>query len=97
LRIDEDDRSAAYAIDFNDMSSEMAELYQGANVLICDCLQRRPHPTHTHLEAALAWARDLKVGQLYLTHMNNSMDYRSLLNELPDWAAPAHDGLEIEL
>jgi phosphoribosyl 1,2-cyclic phosphate phosphodiesterase len=29
--------------------------------------------------------------------MNNSMDYRILLNELPDWAAPAHDGLEIEL
>jgi phosphoribosyl 1,2-cyclic phosphate phosphodiesterase len=29
--------------------------------------------------------------------MNNSMDYRTLVEELPDWAAPAHDGLEIEL
>jgi len=25
------------------------------------------------------------------------MDYRSLLSELPDWVAPAHDGLEIVL
>jgi phosphoribosyl 1,2-cyclic phosphate phosphodiesterase len=29
--------------------------------------------------------------------MGNGLDYRSLVAELPDWAAPAHDGLEIEL
>lgn len=97
LRIDESDRSLVYAIDFNEMSDEMAELYEGADILVCDCLQRRPHPTHAHLDAVLAWARDLKAGQLYLTHMNNSMDYETLAAELPDWAAPAHDGLEIEL
>lgn len=97
LRFDGHGRSAVYAIDFNDMSDEMAALYKGADVMICDCLQRRPHPTHAHLEAVLGWARDLQVGQLYLTHMNNSMDYAALVGELPDWAAPAHDGLEIEL
>jgi phosphoribosyl 1,2-cyclic phosphate phosphodiesterase len=97
LRIDEGERSLTYAIDFNEISDEMANLYEGVDVLICDCLQRRPHPTHAHLEAVLAWARELKVGQLYLTHMNNSMDYGTLLDELPDWAAPAHDGLEIDL
>jgi phosphoribosyl 1,2-cyclic phosphate phosphodiesterase len=75
----------------------MAQLYEGADVLICDCLQRRPHPTHAHLDAVLGWARDLRVGQLYLTHMNTSMDYATLVGELPDWAAPAHDGLEIAL
>jgi phosphoribosyl 1,2-cyclic phosphate phosphodiesterase len=97
LRIDEGERSVIYAIDFNEMSDEMASLYQGADVLVCDCLQRRPHPTHAHLDAVLGWARDLRVGQLYPTHMNNSMDYATLVKELPDWAAPAHDGLEIEL
>jgi phosphoribosyl 1,2-cyclic phosphate phosphodiesterase len=66
-------------------------------VLICDCLQRRPHPTHAHLDAILGWAKDLRAGQVYLTHMNNSMDYATLARELPDWAAPAFDGLEIEL
>jgi phosphoribosyl 1,2-cyclic phosphate phosphodiesterase len=60
-------------------------------------LQRRPHPTHANLDAVLGWARELKIGQLYLTHMNNSMDYATLVSELPDWAAPAHDGLEIGL
>ncbi|MGI8706158.1 MAG: MBL fold metallo-hydrolase [Sphingomicrobium sp.] len=97
LRIDEGSRSAVYAIDFNAMSETMAQLYEGADVLICDCLQRRPHPTHAHLDAVLGWARDLRVGQLYLTHMNTSMDYATLVGELPDWAAPAHDGLEISL
>jgi len=45
----------------------------------------------------LGWAKELRIGQLYLTHMNKSMDYAALVRELPDWAAPAHDGLEIEL
>ena len=42
-------------------------------------------------------ARELGVGRLYLTHMGNGLDYRTLVSELPDWAAPAHDGLEVEL
>jgi phosphoribosyl 1,2-cyclic phosphate phosphodiesterase len=29
--------------------------------------------------------------------MGNGLDYRTLVDELPDWAAPAHDGLEIML
>jgi phosphoribosyl 1,2-cyclic phosphate phosphodiesterase len=43
----------------------------------------------------LGWSKELGVGQTYLTHMNNSMDYARLVAELPDWAAPAYDGLEI--
>jgi phosphoribosyl 1,2-cyclic phosphate phosphodiesterase len=97
LRFDEGDRSLVYAIDYSDMTDDMAALYEGADVLVSDCLTRQPHPTHAHLDGVLAWARDLGVGQLYLTHMGNGLDYRTLLAELPDWAAPAHDGLEIML
>lgn len=97
LRFDEGERSLVYAIDYNDMTPEMATLYQGASVMISDCLTRRPHPSHAHLDGVLGWARELGIGQLYLTHMGNGLDYRTLVNELPDWAAPAHDGLEIEL
>ena len=97
IRVDEGQRSASYAIDFHDLTDDMAELYEGSDVWICDCLTRRPHPSHAHLDAVVGWARDLGVGQLYLTHMGNGMDYRTLVAELPDWAAPAHDGLEISL
>ena len=95
LRFDEDDYSVAYAIDFSDLTDEMSALYEGADVWIADCLTRRPHPTHAHLDGVLGWAKELRVGQLYLVHMGNGLDYRSLIAELPDWAAPAYDGLEI--
>jgi phosphoribosyl 1,2-cyclic phosphate phosphodiesterase len=97
LRFDESGHSVAYAIDFSELTDDMAALYEGVDVWIADCLTRRPHPTHAHLEGVLGWARDLRIGQVYLTHMGNGLDYRTLAAELPDWATPAHDGLEIEL
>ena len=75
----------------------MASLYEGIDVWICDCLRKTPHPTHAHLDAVLGWARELKVGQLLLTHLDKSMDYATLVAELPDWAAPAYDGQELML
>jgi len=95
IRVDQGTRSLVYAIDYNDMTDAMMTLYENADVLVSDCLTRQPHPTHAHLNAVLGWARDLRVGQLYLSHMGNGLDYRSLAAELPDWAEPAYDGLEI--
>jgi phosphoribosyl 1,2-cyclic phosphate phosphodiesterase len=97
MRFDEGERSAAYAVDFSNLTDEMAALYEGVDVWIADCLTRTPHPTHMHLDGVLASARELKVGALYLVHMGNGFDYRTLVAELPDWATPAHDGLEIDL
>lgn len=94
MRFDDEGYSVVYAIDFSDLTEEMANLYEGSDVWIADCLTRRPHPTHAHLDAVIGWAREMRVGQVYLTHMGNGLDYRTLVAELPDWAAPAHDGLE---
>lgn len=95
LRFDEHGFVVAYAVDFSTLTDEMASLYEGSDVWIADCLTRRPHPTHANLDSVLGWARDLRVGQLYLVHMGNGLDYRTLVAELPDWATPAYDGLEI--
>lgn len=95
MRFEHDGHSVVYAIDFNDFTSEMHTLYEGVDVLIADCLTRQPHPTHAHLDAVLGWARECRAGGLYLTHMGNGLDYDTLVRELPDWAAPAYDGLEI--
>jgi len=94
LRFAEGNYSVGYAVDFSELSDDMAALYQGVDVWVADCLTRSPHPTHMHLEGVLSAARDLRVGQLYLVHMGNGLDYRTLAAELPDWAAPAYDGLE---
>ncbi|MEO6225020.1 MAG: MBL fold metallo-hydrolase [Sphingomicrobium sp.] len=97
LRFDEQEKSLGYSIDFSELSDDMAVLYEGVDVWIADCLTRRPHPTHMNLDQLLGLARDLRVGQLFLVHMGNGLDYRTLVAELPDWAAPAHDGLEIAI
>lgn len=94
LRFDEGQSSVAYAIDFSNLTDEMKALYQGVDVWIADCLTRKPHPTHMHLDGLLTAARDLRVGQVYLVHMGNGLDYQTLRKELPDWAAPAYDGLD---
>jgi phosphoribosyl 1,2-cyclic phosphate phosphodiesterase len=97
IRFDEVERSLVYAIDYSDMTPDMMSLYEGADVMISDCLTRQPHPTHAHLDAVLGWARDLRIGHLYLSHMGNGLDYRTLVAELPDWAEPGYDGCEIML
>ena len=97
IRFDQGGKSCGYAVDFHELTLEMAELYRGVDLWIADCLRRRPHPTHAHLDAVLAWARDLGVGQLLLTHLDNSMDFRTLSTTLPSWAQPAFDGQEIVL
>jgi phosphoribosyl 1,2-cyclic phosphate phosphodiesterase len=97
IRADEGGRSLSYAIDFHEITPDMESLYEGVDVWICDCLRRAPHATHAHLGQVLDWARELKVGQLLLTHLDKSMDYASLAAELPDWAALAFDGQELTL
>jgi phosphoribosyl 1,2-cyclic phosphate phosphodiesterase len=97
IRVQEGGHSFGYAIDFHELTPDMASLYEGIDVWICDCLRKTPHPTHAHLDAVLGWARELKVGQLLLTHLDKSMDYATLAGDLPDWAAPAYDGQEFDL
>ncbi len=97
VRFDKTEKSLVYAIDFSALTDEMATLYQGADVMVGDCLTHQPHPTHMHLDGLLAIARQLKVGHLVLTHMGNGLDYRTLVDDLPDWAEPGFDGLEISL
>lgn len=94
LRFDEDERSLGYAIDFHEITDKMMALYEGVDLWVADCLTLSPHPTHAHLDMVLGAAKDLGVGELLLTHMGNGLDYGSLVARLPDWAAPAHDGLE---
>ena len=71
--------------------------FQGADLWIVDTLRRRPHPTHPHLDQALAWIAALKPGRALLTHMDNSMDYDTLVAELPPGVEPAFDGMELAL
>lgn len=95
LRFTNGGKSVGYATDFHMMTDDMRALYRGIDLWIADALRRRPHPTHAELSQVLAWARELGIGRTILTHMDHSMDYASLVAELPDSVEPGYDGLEV--
>lgn len=97
LRFESEGNSVSYATDFNIMTNDMRALYEGVDLWIVDALRRRPHPTHPHLGDVLGWIDELRPGRALLTHMDNSMDYRTLCSELPEGVAPAYDGQVIRL
>jgi phosphoribosyl 1,2-cyclic phosphate phosphodiesterase len=90
-------KSIGYSTDFNELTDEMAALFNGIDLWIVDALRRHPHPSHNHLDRSLAYINRLHPRRALLTHMDNSMDYGSLLRELPPHVEPAFDGMEIEL
>ena len=75
----------------------MRILYQDLDLWIVDVLRRNPHPSHPHLAEALAWIDELRPGRSALTHLDQSMDYATLLAEVPKGVEPAYDGFEFEV
>lgn len=94
-RFDCDGKSISYATDFSAITREMVDLFGGSDVLVVDCLRREPHPTHAHLGMALELANAARVGRVVLTHLDKSMDYRTLSDEVPSHVLVAYDGMEL--
>jgi phosphoribosyl 1,2-cyclic phosphate phosphodiesterase len=97
LRFSHDDKHAGYATDFHNLTDAMAALYSGLDVWVVDALRRREHPSHPTLEQALSWIGQLQPRRAALIHMDQSMDYRTLCEELPKGVEPGFDGLEFHL
>jgi phosphoribosyl 1,2-cyclic phosphate phosphodiesterase len=97
FRFDAGGHSIAYTTDCNLLTDEMAELFANVDVWIVDALRRRPHPSHVHLDLALEWIARVRPARAILTHMDSSLNYATLLDELPAGVEPGYDGLEVEL
>ncbi|MBV7267051.1 MBL fold metallo-hydrolase [Erythrobacter ani] len=94
-RFESDGKSIAYATDFSAISDDMIELYDGVDVLVSDCLRRDPHPTHAHLAMAIELFERCGAGTLVLSHLDKSMDYQTLVDEVPEGVIVGYDGLEV--
>lgn len=95
LRFEQDKKSVGYATDFNEFTPDMELLYTGVDLWVADALRREPHPTHPHLAQTLEWARKCRARRTVLVHMDKTMDYRTLIAELPEGVEPGYDGMEI--
>ena len=97
LRFDAGGAAIGYSTDFDTMTDDMAALFDGLDLWVVDALRRKPHPTHPHLALTLEWIRKMAPKRAVLTHMDASMDYRTLLDELPEGVEPGYDGMEVDL
>lgn len=94
FRLEADGKSLVYATDFSAITEAMVHSFANADLLVCDCLRREPHPSHAHLALALELKARTKARRMILTHLDKSMDYNRLAAELPKGVAPGYDGME---
>ena len=87
----------AYSTDVKNLAQDAFGALDGVEVWVIAAIRREPHMAHVHLAQVLEWIARVQPDQAYITHMNQTMDYRTLCAELPGGVAPAYDGLVIEL
>lgn len=87
----------AYSTDVRALDDTAFSILAGVKVWVVDALREEPHPVHSHVAQTLGWIARVKPQQAYFTHMNQSLDYQTLLARCPAGVAPAYDGLVINL
>jgi phosphoribosyl 1,2-cyclic phosphate phosphodiesterase len=87
----------AYSTDVINLDDDAFAALRGVDLWIVDCIRRRPHVTHSHLEKTLQWIARVKPKRAILTHMDESLDYATLARELPAGVEPGYDGLIADL
>ncbi len=85
--------SIAYSSDVVDLPEPSFALLEGLDVWIVDALRYMPHPTHAHVDKALAWIDRVKPRRAILTNLHIDLDFSELSGRLPPGVEPAHDGL----
>ncbi|MBN2476918.1 MAG: MBL fold metallo-hydrolase [Pirellulales bacterium] len=87
----------AYCTDTNEIPPQSESLLQGLDVLILDCLRRRPHATHFSVDEAVETARRLAPKRTLFTHMCHDLAHEATNAALPPGMELAYDGLRIPL
>lgn len=85
----------AYCNDVHAIPDDSFEALRGVEIFVVDALRYAPHPSHANLETALDWAYRLGAKQTILTNLHIDMDYKTLVNSLPEGVLPGYDGMKI--
>ena len=96
-RFEADGASLVYATDYSEITENMVTCFDGADLIISDCLRRDPHPSHATIGMAIDLMKRCRAKKLVLTHLDKSMDYRTLSKEVPKNVMVGFDGLEVIL
>ncbi|HEX2252059.1 MAG TPA: MBL fold metallo-hydrolase [Thermoanaerobaculia bacterium] len=87
----------ALVTDVNHVPESSLALLGGLEVLVLGALRYRPHPTHFHLEEAIAVAGRIGARRTLFTHLCHDVDHAAPAVDLPPGVELAHDGLRFEV
>jgi phosphoribosyl 1,2-cyclic phosphate phosphodiesterase len=87
----------AYCTDTSAIPAASIARLQNLDVLILDCLRRKPHVTHLCLAEALALAASLGAKRTLLTHLSHDLEHVATSALLPPGVELAYDGMRIPL
>ena len=87
----------AFITDVTVIPEDTLELLQGLDVLALDCLRPRPHSTHLHYDAAVAYAHRIGARRTFMIHMTHDFEHDELEAMLPAGMQAAYDGLTVEI
>ncbi len=86
---------AAYLTDQSSIPPRSMELLRGLDVLFLDALRHRLHPTHSTVEQALGYVKELAPARAFFTHMCHDLPHALTESTLPPHVRLAYDTLEI--
>jgi phosphoribosyl 1,2-cyclic phosphate phosphodiesterase len=86
-----------YSTDVVSLDDAAFDRLAGVKLWFVDCLQEKPHGTHSHREQTFAWIERLKPEHAVLMHLNHHQDYQSLKALCPQGVEPGYDGMAFDL
>ncbi len=87
-----------YITDANRIEEREKEKIRGSKVLVLNALRNEPHISHFTLQEAIDLANELKVPEVYFTHISHQLGTHESVNEiLPSHMKLAYDGLQVSL
>ncbi|MCI0663887.1 MAG: MBL fold metallo-hydrolase [Acidobacteria bacterium] len=96
-RFSDGEHSFAFVTDCNLIPPESLDKMRGLDLLIIDALRYSPHPTHLHVDQALAYISELKPRRALLTHISHDIKHKEASLSLSHGIELAYDGLKINL
>ncbi len=86
-----------YITDANRIDEEEKKKVIGSDTLVINALRKEPHVSHYTLQEAIAVAEELKVPNVYFTHISHQLGtHAEISKELKPGMHLAYDGLKLE-
>lgn len=83
--------------DISSIEESELEKLKGVRMLAICTTVNRIHERHLNFDQVLELIERISPQKAYLTHMNHSFDYETVLKKLPGHIIPAYDGLTVTI